>query len=223
VQIKDILNAGPVIPVISLHELSHAVPLAQAMTAGGARVIEINVQTPIAIEAVASIRQSVPQAIVGVGTVTSAKEIQAAMDAGAQFASSPASSMWLLDAVKEYGFPFLPGVMTPSEVLAARDAGFHELKLYPAQEAGGAALLRAFGAVFADVRFCPIGGITPSNAREYLSLSNVSCIGGSWMAPKVLIEAGDWNAIEQLARDAQTLRAGLDMSATQRISAAALY
>jgi 2-dehydro-3-deoxyphosphogluconate aldolase/(4S)-4-hydroxy-2-oxoglutarate aldolase len=108
-------------------------------------------------------------------------------------------------------------------VLAARDAGFHDLKLYPAQEVGGAMLLRALGAVFPDVRFCPIGGITPSNAREYLSLPNVSCIGGSWMAPKVLIDSGDWNAVEELARDAQTLRAGLDMSATQRISASAVY
>ena len=214
-QIKDILNAGPVIPVIVLQELSHAVPLARAFVAGGVRVLEVTMRTPIALDAVRAIREAVPQAIVGAGTVTSAKELQASIDAGAQFAVSPGSSMWLLDAVKDFGLPFLPGAMTPSEVLIARESGFKELKLFPAQEAGGAALLRARGAVFSDVRFCPTGGITPSNAREYLSLPNVACIGGSWMAPKVLIENGDWGAIEQLARDSLTLRAGLDRNSAQ--------
>ncbi len=213
-QIKDILNAGPVMPVIVLNELSHAVPLAKAFVAGGVKVLEVTLRTPIALEAVRAIKEAVPQAIVGVGTVTNAKQIQACIDAGAQFAVSPASSMWLLDAVKDFGLPFLPGVMTPSEVLVASESGFHDLKFFPAQDAGGAAMVRAMGSVFPEIRFCPTGGVTPSNAREYLSLPNVACVGGSWMAPKVLIEGGDWGAIEQLARDALTLRSGLEQRQT---------
>ena len=208
-QIKDILNAGPVIPVIVLKELSHAVPLAKALIAGGVRVLEVTLRTPIALDAVRAIKEAVPQAIVGVGTVTTAKQIQSCMDAGAQFAVSPASSMWLLDAVKDYGLPFLPGVMTPSEVLVARESGFTDLKFFPAQDAGGAPMVRALGSVFPDIRFCPTGGIIPANVREYLALPNVACVGGSWMAPQVLIDSGDWSAIEQLARDSTTMRQGL--------------
>ena len=214
-QIKDILSAGPVIPVIVLDELSHAVPLAKAFVAGGVRVLEVTLRTPSALDAVRAIKETVPQAIVGVGTVTTAKQLQSAIDAGAQFAVSPASSMWLLDAVKDFGLPFLPGVMTPSEVLVARESGFVDLKFFPANEAGGAGMVRALGSVFPDIRFCPTGGVTPSNAREYLSLPNVACVGGSWMAPKVLIEAGDWGAIEQLARDSQTLRSGFERNVAQ--------
>lgn len=214
-QIKDILSAGPVIPVIVLDELSHAVPLAKAFVAGGVRVLEVTMRTPVALDAVRAIKEAVPQAIVGVGTVTTAKQIQACIDAGAQFAVSPASSMWLLDAVKDFGLPFLPGVMTPSEVLVARESGFNDLKFFPAQDAGGSGMVRALGTVFPDIQFCPTGGITPSNAREYLSLSNVACVGGSWLAPKVLIESGDWSGIEQLARDSLTLRSGLERKPVQ--------
>jgi len=209
VEIKDIVDAGPVIPVIVLNEMSHAVPLARALIAGGIRVLEVTLRTPIALDAVQDIRQKVPEAIVGVGTITTPRDFQLAVDAGAHFGVSPASSMWLLDAAKEFRLPFLPGTLTPSEVLAARDAGFHEMKLFPALEAGGPGFVRALGAVYPDVRFCPTGGIIPSSAREYLALPNVCCVGGSWLTPKVLIEAGDWAGIEQLARDASTMRVGL--------------
>jgi 2-dehydro-3-deoxyphosphogluconate aldolase/(4S)-4-hydroxy-2-oxoglutarate aldolase len=214
VKIKEILEAGPVIPVIVIHDLSHAVPLAKALVAGGVRVLEVTLRTPVALDAVRAIIERVPEAIVGVGTVLSAKDLRAAMDAGARFAVSPASSMWLLDAVKDFGLPFLPGVMTPSEVLTAREAGFHELKLFPAQEAGGPGMLRAMGSVFPDVRFCPTGGVTPSSARQYLALPNVACVGGTWMAPKILVDGGDWAAIEQLARDSLTLKSGFDQTLT---------
>jgi 2-dehydro-3-deoxyphosphogluconate aldolase/(4S)-4-hydroxy-2-oxoglutarate aldolase len=209
VQIIDIMQAGPVIPVIVLDDAGRAVPLARALLAGGIRVIEITLRTPAALDAVKAVRSAVPEAIVGVGTITSVKSLQSAIDAGAQFGVSPGSEVHLLEAVKQSGLPFLPGTMTPSDVLNAHEMGFRAMKFFPASEAGGAGMLKALGSVFPEVKFCPTGGINMSTAREYLALPNVVCVGGSWLVRQALLDAGNWEAIEELARDATTLRSGL--------------
>ncbi|MBA4286169.1 MAG: keto-deoxy-phosphogluconate aldolase [Xanthomonadaceae bacterium] len=206
-QIVDILKDGPVMPVIVLNELKHAVPLAQALVAGGIRVLEVTMRTPIALDCVRAIRAAVPDAIVGVGTVTGPDDVLAAITAGAQFGVSPGATPALLDAINKSGLPFLPGTMTPSEVLAARDAGFRALKLFPAQPAGGIPLLKALASVFSDVLFCPTGGIDAASAHGYLALPNVACVGGSWLAPQALIAAGDWDGITELARATGRLKA----------------
>jgi len=206
-QIVDILKDGPVMPVIVLNELKHAVPLARALVAGGIRVLEVTMRTPIALDCVRAIRAAVPDAIVGVGTVTGPDDVLAAITAGAQFGVSPGATPALLDAINKSGLPFLPGTMTPSEVLAARDAGFRALKLFPAAPAGGIPLLKALASVFADVLFCPTGGIDAASAHGYLALPNVACVGGSWLAPQSLIAAGDWDGITELAKAAGRLRA----------------
>lgn len=206
-QIIDIMKAAPVMPVIVLHELKHAVPLAQALVDGGIRVLEVTMRTPIALDCVRAIRAAVPDAIVGVGTVTNGDDVLAAITAGAQFGVSPGASPALLDAVRRSGLPFLPGTMTPSEVLTAREAGFHALKLFPAAPAGGIPLLKALGSVFSDVLFCPTGGIDAASAHGYLALPNVACVGGSWLAPQAMVSAGDWAGITELAKAAGRLRA----------------
>lgn len=205
-QIIDILKAGPVMPVIVLSDIRHAVPLAQALVDGGVRVLEVTMRTSIALDCVRAIRAAVPEAIVGVGTVTSPDDVLAAITAGAQFGVSPGATPALLDAINKSGLPFLPGTMTPSEVLAARDAGFRALKLFPAQPAGGIPLLKALASVFSDVLFCPTGGIDAASAHGYLALPNVACVGGSWLAPPAMVAAGDWAGITELARAAGRLR-----------------
>lgn len=205
-QIIDILKAGPVMPVIVLSDIRHAVPLAQALVDGGVRVLEVTMRTSIALDCVRAIRAAVPEAIVGVGTVTSPDDVLAAITAGAQFGVSPGATPALLDAINRSGLPFLPGTMTPSEVLAARDAGFRALKLFPAQPAGGIPLLKALASVFSDVLFCPTGGIDAASAHGYLALPNVACVGGSWLAPPAMVAAGDWAGITELARAAGRLR-----------------
>lgn len=203
--IVEIMKASPVMPVIVLHDLNHAVPLARALLAGGIRILEVTMRTPQALDSVRAIRAAVPDAIVGVGTVTSAADLHAAMAAGAQFGVSPGSSPALLKAIKDSGLPFLPGTMTPSDVLATREAGFTAMKLFPAQQAGGIGMLKALGSVFSDVMFCPTGGIDASAAPGFLALPNVACVGGSWLAPAALVKAEKWAEIEQLAREASAL------------------
>ncbi|MGQ0501087.1 MAG: bifunctional 4-hydroxy-2-oxoglutarate aldolase/2-dehydro-3-deoxy-phosphogluconate aldolase [Panacagrimonas sp.] len=205
-QITEIMQASPVMPVIVLDDVAHAVPLARALLAGGIRVLEITLRTPQALDSVRAIRAAVPDAIVGVGTVTSAGDLERAMAAGAQFGVSPGCSGALLAAIRASGLPFLPGTMTPSDVIAAREAGFRALKLFPAQQAGGIGMLKALGSVFSDVLFCPTGGIDVSSAPTFLALKNVGCVGGSWLAPAALVQAQDWRAVEDLARAAAALR-----------------
>jgi 2-dehydro-3-deoxyphosphogluconate aldolase/(4S)-4-hydroxy-2-oxoglutarate aldolase len=197
---------APVIPVLTLSDLAHAVPLAQALVGGGLRVLEITLRTPVAIGCVEAIRKAVPDAIVGVGALTRAVDFAAADRAGAQFGVTPGLTPDLAAAARGARFPLLPGVMTPTEVIAARLAGFNMMKLFPADQAGGVGMLRALGATFPDVLFCPTGGITRASAPDYLALPNVVSIGGSWMAPRPMIEAGDWQGIEALARDAAALK-----------------
>src|SRR6202795_4527529 len=197
---------APVIPVLTLSDLTHAVPLAGALVGGGLRVLEIALRTPVAIGCLEAIRKAVPDAIVGIGTLTRAVDFAAAGRAGAQFGVTPGLTPELAAAARGARFPLLPGVMTPTEVLAARLAGFNILKLFPAQQAGGIGMLQALGAPFPDVLFCPTGGITRATAAEYLALPNVVCVGGSWLAPKAMLAAADWSGIEALARDAASLK-----------------
>lgn len=206
--IREIVAMAPVIPVLTVTQLDHAVPLARALAAGGLRVLEITLRTPVAIAAIEAIAKAVPDAIVGVGTLTRAVDFAAADRAGAQFGVTPGLTPELAAASRGARFPLLPGVMTPTELINARSAGFNVLKLFPAQQAGGLAMLQALGAPFPDVLFCPTGGITRATAADYLALPNVVCVGGSWVAPKQMVEAGDWSGIESLARDAAGLRKG---------------
>jgi 2-dehydro-3-deoxyphosphogluconate aldolase/(4S)-4-hydroxy-2-oxoglutarate aldolase len=206
--IRELVALAPVIPVLTVTELEHAVPLARALSAGGLRVLEISLRGPVAIAAVEAMRKSVPEAIVGVGTLTRAVEFAAAARAGAQFGVAPGLTPELISAARGARFPLLPGVMTPSEVIAARNAGFDVLTLFPAQQAGGIGMLQALGARFSDVQFVPAGGITRATAPDYLSLTNVACVGGAWMAPRETLAAGDWAGIEALARDAAALDHG---------------
>ena len=181
--IGEILARAPVIPVLTVAKLEHAVPLARALVAGGLGVLEITLRTPCALAAIAAMRAAVPDAIVGVGTLTRPEELAAAERAGAQFGVSPGFAPELAAAAHGVRYPLLPGIMTPSELMAARRAGFTALKLFPAQQAGGIGMLKALGAPFPDVVFCPTGGITRESAPEYLALPNVACVGGSWVAP----------------------------------------
>jgi len=206
VNIREILGMAPVIPVLTLSDLAHAVPLALALVGGGLRVLEITLRTPVAIGCVEAIRKAVPDAIVGVGTLTRAVDFAAADRAGAQFGVTPGLTPELAAAARGARFPLLPGVMTPTEVISARLAGFNIMKLFPADQAGGVGMLRALGAPFPDVLFCPTGGITRASAPDYLALPNVVSIGGSWMAPRPMIEARDWQGVEALARDAAALK-----------------
>ncbi len=204
--IREIAALAPVIPVLTIDELEHAVPLARALVAGGLRVLEITLRTPVALAAVQAMAEAVPQAVVGVGTLTRAADFAAAGRAGAQFGVSPGLTAELASAARGARFPLLPGVMTPTELIAARAAGFNFLKLFPAQQAGGLGMLQALAAPFPDVAFCPTGGVTRASAPEFLALPNVLCVGGSWVAPRALLQAGDWRGIEELARDAAGLR-----------------
>ena len=183
-----------------------AVPLARALLAGGVRVLEVTLRTPVALEAIRAIASEVEDAIVGVGTITRPEDFALAAAAGARFGVSPGLTPALIDAARASPLPLLPGVMTPAEVIAARAAGFTELKLFPAQQAGGIGMLKALGSPFPDVTFCPTGGVTPESAPDFLALPNVACVGGSWLTPKDAIAQSDWKRITALARAAAALR-----------------
>jgi 2-dehydro-3-deoxyphosphogluconate aldolase/(4S)-4-hydroxy-2-oxoglutarate aldolase len=206
VNIREIVGLAPVIPVLTITDLEHAVPLARALSAGGLKVLAITLRTPVALAAIEAMRKAVPDAVVGVGTLTRAVDFAAADRAGAQFGVTPGLTPELAAASRGARFPLLPGVMTPTELIAARNAGFNVLKLFPAEQAGGIAMLRALGAPFPDVLFCPTGGITRASAPDYLALPNVVCVGGSWVAPGAMLAEGDWRGIEMLARDASNLK-----------------
>jgi 2-dehydro-3-deoxyphosphogluconate aldolase/(4S)-4-hydroxy-2-oxoglutarate aldolase len=206
VNIREIVGMAPVIPVLTVGDLAHAVPLARALVEGGLRVLEVTLRTSVAIGCIEAMRKAVPEAVIGVGTLTKAVDFAAAGRAGAQFGVTPGLTPELAAAARGARFPLLPGVMTPTEVIAARAAGFNVLKLFPAHQAGGVAMLRALGAPFPDVLFCPTGGITRDSAPDYLALPNVASVGGSWVAPPAMIDANDWQGITALARDAAGLK-----------------
>ncbi|WP_050463928.1 bifunctional 4-hydroxy-2-oxoglutarate aldolase/2-dehydro-3-deoxy-phosphogluconate aldolase [Herbaspirillum autotrophicum] len=204
--ILDIMRTSPVIPVIAIDKLEHAVPLARALVAGGIRVLEVTLRTEHGLPAIRAIAEQVPGAIVGVGTLTSPEEFVAARDAGAVFGVSPGLTAALIAAAKSSGLPLLPGVMTPSEVMAAREAGFRQLKLFPAMQAGGIGMLNAIAGPLGDITFCPTGGISQETAAQFLACKNVACVGGSWLTPKNAIEIGDWARITALATAASALK-----------------
>ncbi|MER2624491.1 MAG: bifunctional 4-hydroxy-2-oxoglutarate aldolase/2-dehydro-3-deoxy-phosphogluconate aldolase [Accumulibacter sp.] len=210
--VLEIMRVSPVIPVIVIDNLAQAVPLAKALVAGGVRVLEVTLRTPVALAAIRVIAREVPEAIVGVGTLTRPEEFTEARDAGACFGVSPGLTPVLIEAARESGLPLLPGVMTPSEVIAARLAGFRELKLFPAQQAGGIGMLQALTGPFPDVTFCPTGGITAETAPDYLALPNVACVGGSWLTPKAALAAGDWEAVTALVRQAVALMSSVKVA-----------
>jgi 2-dehydro-3-deoxyphosphogluconate aldolase/(4S)-4-hydroxy-2-oxoglutarate aldolase len=204
--IRSILALAPVIPVITIEQEEHAVPLARALCAGGLRVLEVTLRTGVALAAIEAMRKAVPEAIVGVGTLTKPKDFTDAANAGAQFGVSPGLTETLANAAQGAGFPLLPGIMTPSELIAGLGWGFTTFKLFPAQQAGGIGMLKAMHGPFPDVVFCPTGGITRTTAPDFLALPNVACVGGSWVVPNDKINAGDWQTIENLARDAAALK-----------------
>jgi 2-dehydro-3-deoxyphosphogluconate aldolase / (4S)-4-hydroxy-2-oxoglutarate aldolase len=206
--IREIVGLAPVIPVLTINDIAHAVPLARALAAGGLKVLEITLRTPVALAAIEAMRKAVPDAVVGVGTLTRAVDFAAADRVGAQFGVTPGLTPELAAASRGARFPLLPGVMSPTELIAARAQGFNVLKLFPAEQAGGIGMLRALGAPFPDVLFCPTGGISRDTAPDFLALPNVVCVGGSWLAPRAMMEAGDWAGIEALARDAASLKRG---------------
>jgi 2-dehydro-3-deoxyphosphogluconate aldolase/(4S)-4-hydroxy-2-oxoglutarate aldolase len=205
-RIEDILGAAPVMPVVTIDDLSKAAPLARALAAGGLRAIEVTLRTPQALEAVRIIASEVPEALPGVGTVLTARDLEAAAAAGAKFAVSPGATPALLAAARDQALPYLPAIATASELMAAMEAGFQVCKFFPASSSGGVAALRAFAGPFAQVRFNPTGGIDAASAPGYLALPNVLCVGGSWVTPAKAIAAGDFALIEQLARAAARLR-----------------
>jgi len=200
-KIEDILAQSPVIPVIVIDRLEHAVPLAGALVEGGLPVLEVTLRSEVAMQAVREIASAVDGAIVGVGTLTRPAQFAEAIDAGAEFAVSPGLTDELAAAAGETGLPFLPGVFTPSEVMRAQQRGFRALKLYPAQQAGGIGMLKALAGPLPAVRFCPTGGIGADNFAAFLELPNVACVGGSWVCPAEAIEKCDWQRITGLAAE----------------------
>lgn len=204
----SLASHGPVIPVIVLQREADAVPLAEALLAGGVRVLEVTLRTPVALRCIELIARALPEAIVGAGTVRSAADAQAARDAGSLFAVSPGYTEAVGAACQAAGLPLLPGVATASEVMAAQAGGHRFLKFFPAQQAGGVPMLKALGGPFADLQFCPTGGLTPETAVQYLALPNVPVCGGSWLTPADAVAAGDWGRITALARASHALRQG---------------
>ena len=201
----QVMQDAPVIPVIVLHDVKHAVGLARALVAGGIRMLEVTLRTPEALACIEAIAREVPEAVAGVGTVRSAAEVQACIRAGARFAVSPGYTHAVGQACRDAGLPLLPGVATGSEIMAAQEDGYKELKFFPAMQAGGPAMLKAWGGPFTDVKFCPTGGVTLANAAEFLALPNVACVGGSWLTPADAVAQGDWARITTLAREASAL------------------
>ena len=207
--IKDTLalvGFGPVIPVIVLQRLEHAVPMARALVAGGVRVLEVTLRTPVALACMEAIARAVPEAIVGAGTLRTVADVRAARNAGCQFGVSPGYTNQIGAACRDAALPLLPGVATASEVMAANADGLGFLKFFPATAAGGTGLLRALFGPFPDVVFCPTGGITAETAPQFLALPNVKVCGGSWLTPADALGSGDWARITRLAREASALR-----------------
>jgi 2-dehydro-3-deoxyphosphogluconate aldolase/(4S)-4-hydroxy-2-oxoglutarate aldolase len=200
-----LLKGQPVIPVLKINDAKDAVPLARALARGGLPVIEITMRTPDALESIRRVAAEVPEAVVGAGTILTAAQFDEAAAAGSKFIVSPGATAQVFAAARDSAVPLLPGAITPSEMMAALEEGLDFLKFFPAEQAGGAAFLKSLASPFAGLRFCPTGGVTARNAADYLSLPNVICVGGSWVAPDDAVKAGDWARIETLAREAAKL------------------
>lgn len=203
---ESVLGVAPVIPVLVVEDADHAVPLARALLAGGLTAIEVTLRTAAAVEAIQAVAHEVPGAVVGAGTVLTPDHAAAACAAGARFLVSPGWTERLLDAMAATGLPYLPGVSTASEVIALLERGVTEMKFFPAEAAGGVPFLRSLASPLPGARFCPTGGIDAAKAPSYLALPNVGCVGGSWMVPKDLVAARDWESVTALAKEAAALR-----------------
>ena len=201
----QVMRDAPVIPVIVLTDTAQAVLMARALVAGGIRMLEVTLRTPQALQCIEAIARDVPLAVVGAGTVRSAADAQACASAGARFVVSPGYTQKLGQACRDLGLPLLPGVATGSEIMAAQEDGLLQLKFFPALQAGGAAMLKAFNGPFGDVQFCPTGGVTVANAPEFLALPNVVCVGGSWLTPPDALARGSWSQVTALAFQASQL------------------
>jgi len=203
--VRDLMRIGPVIPVLVIHDIAHAKPLAQALVAGGLRVLEVTLRTPVALEAISAMAE-VKDAIIGVGTALNGDDLRRSQDAGAQFAVSPGYTDALGNVAHNLNMPLLPGIATSADIMRARDGGFTAVKFFPAAQSGGPAMLKALGGPFVDTVFCPTGGISAETAADYLALNNVLCVGGSWVAPEHMVQAADWREITSLAKTSQSLR-----------------
>ena len=205
-ELLALVGGQPVIPVLKIEDAAAAVPLARTLARGGLRAVEVTLRTPAALEAIRRVAAEVEEAVVGAGTVLDAGQFEAAQAAGARFIVSPGLTREVLAAAAGSAVPLLPGAITPGEIMAAREAGLDFLKFFPAEQAGGAAFLKALASPFSGIRFCPTGGVGPENAADYLGLPNVACVGGSWVAPDGLVKASRWDEIGKLAREAAGLR-----------------
>ncbi len=201
---RDIAALAPIVPVLVVKDVAHARPLAEALVAGGLPALEVTLRTPAALDVIREMAK-VPGGVVGAGTLLTPEDVRAAKEAGATFGVSPGATDRLLDACEAEGLPLLPGAATASEAMALLERGYDMLKFFPAEASGGAPALKGIGAPIPQVSFCPTGGVSMKNANDYLSLSNVVCAGGSWVAPTDAVEAGDWARIEELAREAAAL------------------
>jgi 2-dehydro-3-deoxyphosphogluconate aldolase/(4S)-4-hydroxy-2-oxoglutarate aldolase len=204
--IQQIMKTSPVMPVLVIHRIEDAVPLAKALFQGGLKVLEITLRTEAALQAITAIKEQLPDAIVGAGTVIDGDTLKAAEQAGSEFFVSPGVNDTLLAAAKHSNIPLLPGTATPSEAMRLYDQGYSALKFFPAEAAGGTAMLKSIGGPLPQLAFCPTGGVNPKNAPDYLALANVHCVGGSWMAPEQLIREGKWQEIEAMACIAAALK-----------------
>ena len=202
---SSLLDVVPVLPVVVAEDAAQGVAIARALVAGGLPAIELTLRTPAALEAIRAITAEVPEILVGAGTIVAPRQARLAADAGARFLVSPGTTRSVLHAMQETGLPFLPGVATVSEVLAALEAGCSELKLFPAEASGGTAFLKAVAGPVPQAHFCPTGGITATSAPSYLALPNVGCVGGSWLTPGDAVASGDWERVAKLAAEAAGL------------------
>ena len=202
----SLIDTVPVVPVVVLHDVAHAVPVARALVAGGVPVIELTLRTPAALACIEQIATHVPEILVGAGTVVTPANARDALSAGAQFLVSPGTTELLAEAMQATGLPHLPGAATVSEVLRLLEMGYDEMKLFPAEVSGGVAFLKAVGAPVPQARFCPTGGITAASAPSYLALANVGCVGGTWLTPPDAIAEGNWDRITALAAESTYLR-----------------
>ncbi|MDO9424266.1 MAG: bifunctional 4-hydroxy-2-oxoglutarate aldolase/2-dehydro-3-deoxy-phosphogluconate aldolase [Methylobacter sp.] len=200
IQPADVLNAGPVMPVMVIQNLEDAVPLAKALVAGGIKVLEITLRTPIALDAIRLISQEVEGAIVGAGTITTPEQLKAAEEAGAVFAISPGLTPKLLAAAQAGNIALIPGIATLSELMLGMEYGLDHFKFFPAEAAGGIPMLKSIAGPVPGVTFCPTGGISPENYNSYLQLSNVACVGGSWLVPADVVKAKNWAKVTELAK-----------------------
>jgi 2-dehydro-3-deoxyphosphogluconate aldolase/(4S)-4-hydroxy-2-oxoglutarate aldolase len=201
---QEIFSQGPIVPVLVISDVAHAVPIAKALIAGGIRVLEVTLRTASALDVIAKIAKEVPEALIGAGTVTNRAQLKQVQDAGALFAISPGMTPDLLAAGNEGDIALIPGISSISELMKAIDFGYTHLKFFPAEASGGVKALKAIGGPFPDIAFCPTGGISPENYRNYLDLPNVRCAGGSWLVPEDAVAAGDWGRITELAKQAIT-------------------